>query len=606
MRAFETSRFSVRGRWLALLLGLLVGVPVPRPAAAQQNTNAKPAAPPETVFQPDVRFQARDGVELALRLWRPETVEQVPVVLQHTPYLSDETHLRAQKFVAAGFAYASLDRRGRGVSGGDYVPLENSGPDGADAVAWLAAQPWSDGRVASMGGSSRGMTQWQMLAEQPPALLAAAPTASVYPGWDFPQPRGIFLSYMAQWLAFTDGRASNTQVFGDVSYWRGKYERIHRGELPFSELARISGAPQARFERWLAHPGFDSHWRSLNPSAEDYARMQPPLLSITGYFDGDQEGTLRYYEEHLRHASADIADRHWLLIGPWNHAGTRTPTRTVGGLEFADAAILDIDALHIAWFNHVLRGAERPAALAGRVNYYVMGAEEWRHADTLQDVAAHTWALYLDPDGADATSVFHSGRLGAAPPARATPSSYRFDPSVVHGGEPVLTSGPDTYAGHAGAGRPNQLFFHSAPLPAARTVCGQIRFQAHIEIDVPDTDVHVELFEVDAKQAIRWLGRDYLRARFRESFSEERLAQPGRIETWNFDRFWWTCRRLEAGSRLRLVIGPVDTPDLQKNLHTGGRIGFERMEDARTATVRLHHDRRYPSRLLLPTVEPID
>lgn len=586
-----------------LLLGTLIGAGL---AFAPPLGASAPVAPNETLYEAAAMLEARDGTELALRLWRPDVPERVPVVLQHTPYLSDETHARARKFVAAGYAYASLDRRGRGVSGGDYLPLEGSGPDGADAVAWLAAQAWSDGRVVSMGGSYRGMTQWQLLAEHPPALAAAAPTASVYPGWDFPQPRGIFLSYMAQWLAFTDGRASNPQVFADTEYWRGKFERIHRGELPFSELARISGAPMHRFDRWLAHPGFDAFWQGLSPSAEQYAGMRPPLLSITGYFDGDQEGTLRYHEEHLRHAPAEAAASHWLLIGPWNHAGTRTPSRSTGGLQFAEAAAFDMDALHIAWFNHVLRGAERPELLAGRVNYYVMGAEEWRSADSLEAISGHTWALYLDPAGSAADSLFHSGRLGAAAPARARPSSYRFDPRVVHGGEPVLTSGPDTYASHAGAGRPNQLFFHSDPLQSPRTVCGQIRFEAHLEIDVPDTDVHVELFEIAADQSIRWLGRDYLRARFRNSFSEEQLARPGQVEPWSFNRFWWTCRRMEAGSRLRLVVGPVDTPDLQKNLHTGGRIGFERMQDARTATVRLHHDRRYPSRLLLPMVEAID
>ena len=284
------------------------------------------------VFTADQRVVARDGVELSVRIWRPGTEGRYPVVMQHTPYLSDETHARARKFVAAGFVYVSVDRRGRGTSGGHYQPLEDTGPDGADVVAWLADQDWSDGRVVTRGGSYRGMTQWQLLAEHPEALVAAVPTASVYPGWDYPQPRGIFLSYAARWLAFVEGRASNPGIFADTGFWNDYYKRVYRGELAFSELARATGVPGETFDRWLAHPAYDEFWARLNPTADQYAGMTQPILSITGAFDGDQEGTLRYYREHVEHAPVEVARQHWLLIGPWNHAGTRTPADSVQGL----------------------------------------------------------------------------------------------------------------------------------------------------------------------------------------------------------------------------------------------------------------------------------
>jgi putative CocE/NonD family hydrolase len=279
----------------------------------------------------DARAPMRDGVALSARIWRPSAPGRYPVVMQHTPYLSDEAQARARKFVAAGYAYASIDRRGRGTSEGRFVPLEGSGADGADAIAWLAAQDWSDGRVVTMGGSYRGTTQWQALAYAPPALKAAVPTASVYPGWDYPAQRGIPYAGIAQWLAFTSGRASNMQLYGDEVYWREKQLRAHRGEVTFAQLAAISGAPQDAFAAWLSRP--NSAWQAVNPSPAQYAAMTPPILTITGYFDGDQDGALRYYDEHQRHAAPAARDALLLLIGPWDHAGTRYPSKEVGGLR---------------------------------------------------------------------------------------------------------------------------------------------------------------------------------------------------------------------------------------------------------------------------------
>jgi len=571
---------------------LLLVLPAPLPAQDAESL----------VFSADQRVMARDGVELSVRVWRPDGDGRYPVVMQHTPYLSDETHARARKFVNAGFAYASLDRRGRGSSGGQYRPLEGAGPDGADVVAWLAQQPWSDGRVVTRGGSYRGMTQWQLMAEQPAALVAAVPTASVYPGWDFPQPRGIFLSYAARWLAFVEGRASNPGIFGDNAFWQANFQRAYRGEFPFGELARVSGVPGDTFDRWLSHPAYDAFWSALNPTPQDYARMTQPVLSITGAFDGDQEGTLRYYQEHLRHAPTGVAERHWLLIGPWDHAGTRTPRESVRGLQFEPQSLVDLDQLHIDWFNFLLRDGPRPELLADRVTYYVMGAEQWRSAPSLGAISDQHWSLYLSSDGKSAEHLYASGALVDQADATDSFSRYRHDPSedYLPSDQASSWSGDNYYVRHVDAFRPNQLFFHSAPLAEARTICGIMEFEADITIDVPDTDIGVRVYEITRDNDIRWLGSDYRRARFRNSFETEQLATPGATERWRFDRFWWTCRQLEAGSHLRLVIGPVDTPDLHRNDHSGGPIRQSDPAQAKPVEVRVHHSASHPAVLRLP------
>ena len=554
------------------------------------------------VFEADQRVVARDGVALSVRVWRPDREGRFPVIMQHTPYLSDESQARARRFVEAGFAYVSVDRRGRGMSGGVYRPLEASGPDGADVVAWLAEQDWSDGRVLTRGGSYRGMTQWQLLAEHPPALVAAVPTASVYPGWDFPNPKGMMLAYAARWLAFVEGRASNPGIFGDAAFWHARYLDAWRGDRPFGELARAGGVPGDSFERWLRHPGYDEYWQSINPTPDHYAGMTAPILSITGYFDGDQEGALRYYQQHQRHAAPAAAAAHWLLIGPWDHGGTRTPRPNVQGLVFDEAALLDLDQLHIDWYRHVLDAAPLPDPLRDRVNFYVMGAERWASAPSLAAVSDAEWTLYLDPAGQASDHLYASGRLVENPRQEHAVTAYRHDPAARQLPDDWSSDWEDDrlYVEHRDAFRPDQLLFHSAPLAAPRTLCGQIRFEAYISVNVPDTDVQVRLYEVSAENELRWLGADAIRGRYRHGVDHPQLLNPGEIEPWQFQPFRGARRGLEGGSHLRLVISPLDSPDFDRNDHRGEALPSFSPSNSPVAELRLHHADRYPTRLVLP------
>jgi predicted acyl esterase len=95
------------------------------------------------------------------------------------------------------------------------------------------------------------------------------------------------------------------------------------------------------------------------------------------------------------------------------------------------------------------------------------------------------------------------------------------------------------------------------------------------------------------------LGEDIRRARFRDGPFKQELVRSGEVVSIPFE-FKWTARRIPAGARLRLTLAPLNSPDYQKNFNTGGRIGYERIEDARIAHVQIFHDAKRASRLLLP------
>ena len=91
------------------------------------------------------------------------------------------------QWAAEGFAIMELYVRGRVESEGQWDPFRNDGLDGVDVIEWLAAQPWSSGKVAQHGGSYPGQNQWMTAVHQPPrcSVFRCAPpgAALAYDCW---------------------------------------------------------------------------------------------------------------------------------------------------------------------------------------------------------------------------------------------------------------------------------------------------------------------------------------------------------------------------------------------------------------------------------------
>jgi hypothetical protein len=88
----------------------------------------------------------------------------------------------------SGYAVVIQDTRGRHASAGRFDPFTHEAADGAETIAWAAAQPWSNGRVGMIGGSYVGATQWLAATQGPPALRAIAPfltAADYHEGWTY-------------------------------------------------------------------------------------------------------------------------------------------------------------------------------------------------------------------------------------------------------------------------------------------------------------------------------------------------------------------------------------------------------------------------------------
>jgi putative CocE/NonD family hydrolase len=562
-------------------------------------------------WQWGVNIPLRDGVRLNATLYLPRFRQAAtPCVVTLTPYVADRYHKRGMYFASRGLAFVVVDVRGRGNSEGQFQPFRQEAQDGYDVVEWLARQPYCNGKIAMWGGSYSGYNQWTTAGQRPAHLATIVPMAAPYMGADFPMRNNIVYPYLMQWLAFTAGRTSQEMLFSDTGFWSGKFRDWFRSGRPLRDLGRMIGYDSALFQEWLGHPHPDAYWDAYNLTADQYEHLTIPVLTITGSYDDDQIGALTHYRLHLAAASLHGDVPHYLVIGPWDHAGTSTPSRTVGGIEFGPESLVDMPDLQCSWYAWVMQNGPKPSFLRQSVAYYVMGAERWRYSDTLDAATARHETWFLDSHGM-ASDVFSAGMIGPDPSSGASPDGYHYDPrkfgleidaeAQVDGASLIDQSLTLALGG-------NQLVYHSARFAQDSEITGFFRLLAWIAIDCPDTDFYVSVHEIALDGGSIRLTTDALRARYREGLRSPKVVQTPKPLRYEFNRFTFVSRQIRRGHRLRLVIAPmgrlIDSPFAGRNYNGGGTVADESIKDALAVTVKLFHDNAHPSALYVPWGQP--
>lgn len=551
-------------------------------------------------------------MRLAGTLYLPaDRTTSAPAIVTLTPYIAQTYHERGVYFAAHGYPFLAVDVRGRGNSEGDFRPFHQEAQDGHDVVEWLAQQSYCNGRVAMWGGSYMGYVQWVTAKERPPHLATIVPAASPYMGVDFPSRNNVFYPYLMQWLILVGGRTAQDRIFnGNEQFWRGRLRDFLESGARFDTLDQFLGYPSPIFHEWLAHPHEDTYWDGYNPTADDYAHIRIPILTITGIYDADQPGALAHYRRHLQHAPLDTGAQHCLVIGPWDHVGTRAPQQKFAGIDVGPASIIDVGELQLQWYAWALATGPRPPFLRKNVAYYVLGREEWRYTDSLEAITHAYRTLHLDSAGS-ASSVFASGWLAEAC-GHGPPDSYLYDPHDTRlpaleaaSGEPFAlrpTFPTDNLRDQSRlfAAEGSQLVYHSVPFDADQEVSGFFTLTAWIAIDRSDADFQVCVYEIDEAGGSLLLSSDCLRARYRESLRESALVDTTEPLLYRFEHFTFVSRLVRKRSRLRLVFGPVNSIYFERNCNNGGTVSAATIDEARAVTVTLFHDEAHQSALHVP------
>lgn len=421
-----------------------------------------------------------DGTRLAARIWMPEGTETdpVPAVFEFLPYRKrDGTCSRDEStypvFAAAGIAGVRVDIRGSGESDGvidgEYTELELA--NACELIAWIAAQPWSNGSVGMMGISWGGFNCLQVAALRPPALKAVISIASTTDRYndDIHFKNGCHLSAQLSWAATMlayQSRSPDPEIVGDR--WRDMWmERLEKE--PFF------------LEEWLEHQRRDAFWQR-GSIGEDFSAVAIPSLVIAGWADGYRNTPLRAVE--------GMPDRSKALIGPWIH---KYP-------HFAwPKPRADFHGEAIAFWNHWLRGKVNETDAVPQVRAYILEAVKpapHRHADPGFWIAKPQWSLpEMQTFCVEASGSLTQGHPKAdAPPHNVTLKSP-LDTGTAAG--EWFTLKPDAeLAGDQRSDDAGSLTFETPPLTGALDVLGRPELSIVLSSDAPVANLIARIVDV--------------------------------------------------------------------------------------------------------------
>ena len=544
----------------------------------------------------------RDGARLAARLYRAKGAGPAPVILTMTPYAADRYHDEALFFARAGYAFVIVDCRGRGDSEGCFAPSFIDFEDGHDTVEWLAQQDFCDGQVAMWGGSYAGENQWNTLVTRPPHLRTIVPAAATHTPADYPWRGPVRSRYALQWLLSVSGRESTpARLSNDDALWLAAFRDHHVSGAAFRDLPRFLGGGSPHFDEYLEHPAHHPYWQRLAFSPSDFAGIDLPILTIAGHYDEAQRGSLHYVREHERHGVPSAVARHFVVIGPWDHDGTRSGARGCGGVDFGPAAEVDLRGLTLAWYDWTLRGGPRPAMLSHRILAYDTGEECWNGHDRLERPDASCLPLFLQAARGRASARAPGGLTGTMPEVEnhgswfSDPADCRLAEVETHPWADWLTE-PLQDRQEDGAG----LIWETDPLSRDFGLFGSPQVSLWVETVLPDADLQATLSHISADGSYVKLSDDLLRLRYREGTRKELAYTPGVPMRAVFDGFAFVARRIRAGGRLRLSVRTVNSIHLQRNFQAGGDVDAESRADARAGWIRIWQGGRFDSHIRIP------
>ena len=623
------------------------------------------------VVSEDVMVPMGDGVRLATDVYRPADADgsampgRFPVILTRTSYDKSNPVMQvepvARFFTKRGYVTVVQDLRGRGKSEGHgqyfHVANEREGLDGADTIAWIAAQPWSDGRVGMVGSSHSGIVQNVAAFHKPPALKAL---------WVDVCPTSAF-----DWEARTGG-AQALQMFAalflhawDVPEIQDDAEAKRRIEEGVENMRTLltQGPWKKGGSPLMVVPNLEQILlRYQNNGTKDAWWMQE-VLEHKAYFDRFADIPCVVSSGWFDPFSADVAGQYValsrrlkspqrLILGPWGHAGMRAGGTASIEVDFgggADWGYRVYNSERLRWFDRWLKDIDTGIEKDAPVHYFEMGGGSgertkrghFSHGGSWRDDTA--WP----PTGMTPTPFFLAANRVLTPePTDGSPITWTHDPdhpvptiggavagflewvkvpegmdaayisprarmrTVVPDGPMHQKERPDLVGCRAPypllANRPDVLVFQTAPLTEDLVIAGPIEARIWVASSAVDTDVTVKLLDVAPPtnrepDGFHMLLCDSIRrARFRNGYDKEELLKPGEIVEFVVE-LPPVANRFKKGHRIRVDIASSNFPRFDVNPGTGEPLG--RHTKRIKATNALHIDMAHPSRIVLPVMK---
>jgi putative CocE/NonD family hydrolase len=589
--------------------------------------------------------KARDGVSLATDVYRPaldgKPVEgQFPTIMERTPYNRTrlDLYLTGQYFASRGYVVVLQDSRGRYDSEGVFHHYWNpEATDGHDAVEWIAAQPWSDGKVGTTGLSFTSANQQALAITNPPHLTTQIILDGGLNFWHrtirhsgaFQE--GIFLPYVL-WMAQAGKEAREDAsvkaalqgMIANIGEWL-KQLPLKRGASPLA----LAPSYEEWYFNYLTRPDYGEFWMNPMFNVGEYLDDYPdiPLCMVPSWYGHHTWANFEKYNYFRQRNESPVK----LVCGTWLHAFEYMRDSWAGGVDFGNTVAFGLDDFRLRWFDQILKGLDTGVLDEPPMSLFVMGGGDgnrnlsgrmnhggqWREAEEWPLPGTDFRSYYLHADGA----------LRTEPPGESEPTTYTFDPR-----DPVPTVGgavEDPLGGESGiinggafdqrgrrdlilcgdtlplAARPDVLAFRTEPLAEAVEVTGPITVRLWVSSSAVDTDFTAKLIDEhppngDYPEGFAMnLTDSIVRMRYRENRTKGELIEPSEIYEIEIEP-QPTSNLFAAGHRIRLDISSSSAPQFDVNPNTGGPLGVSLGGVVARNTV--YHDGAHPSQVVLPIV----
>ena len=595
----------------------------------------------DVAYEKNIRVPMRDGVRLAADIYYPALGDapadgEFPVILERTPYDKAAPRMvHNGKYLARrGYICIYQDVRGRFESEGQWYPFANEAPDGYDTVEWIAAQPWSNGKIGTMGGSYAGSDQCALATLNPPhlATMIVAVGASNYHHSSMRQNGALeqrFHVYVFRMAATSKEAQADPSLQAEIlkAFNEDMPDIVH--QFPLKEGATILRKLPS-YERWaidiLTHGDYDDYWKQRGYAISEYydEHADVPTLYLGGWYDSYSRNTTESYMK----LSKVKKSRQVLLMGPWTH-GEYEVTYS-GDVDFGTDSNIHQNDLRLAWFDHYMKGFHTEFADWSPVRIFTMGTGSqmmnrhdndrrldhggfWRSEPDWPLLGTHFTPYYLHGDGSLSTRMPDESQT--------TSTRYTFDPTdpvptmggSISAADTILRPGAFDQRGRADfIGCVNELplntrrdilSFQTPVLEEDIEITGPIEMHLWASSSALDTDFTAKLLDIyppsdDYPDGLAMNCIDsIIRARYRKGWEKAELMEPGTPYKFVF-QLYPTSNVFRQGHRIRLDISSSNWPRFDVNPNTGGPLGLERRYEVAHQTI--YHERERPSHVVLP------
>ena len=590
----------------------------------------------DVVVEQNVSVPMRDGVVLAADIYRPARDGKpaegpFPVVMERTPYDKEGKANEGRYFARRGYVAVMQDVRGRFHSRGEWYPFAKEAPDGYDSVEWVAAQPWCDGNVGTMGGSYCGSDQSALATLNPPHLKAmiVAVGTSNYHKSSMRQNGALEMRFVI--YAFRMATTS-PEALADPTLKAALEADFARIREWLTRTPYKKGSSALRFlpsyEQWvldiLGEGDYNDYWKQRGYAIEHYyeEHADVPTIYLGGWYDSYARGTT---DNYVALSKMKKSSQH-LLMGPWTHGGWGSSFS--GDVDFGpEAALDDYNGYRLRWFDRWLKGIDNGVDREKPVRIFVMGGGDsrkdrngrlrqmgtWRDADDWPLPGTRNTAYYLHADGV----------LSAEKPQASEPTRYTYDPRdpvpTIGGGisaaNDVMAPGAFDQRGAKRfygcqdtlplSARSDVVVFQTPELEADVEVTGPLTVNLWASSSALDTDFTAKLIDVHPANVdypdgfSQNISDSILRCRYRDSREEATTMAPGKVYELEIV-LYPTSNVFAKGHRIRLDVSSSNFPRFDVNPNTGGPLGRDRR--IALAENAVYHDADHPSHIVLPII----